>query len=136
MWFEYMGNKKISFPLHKKKKRFVVYHKYYWVIHFSWYCRNEFIVIYFNKLFDICECLLKTVLMALLLSLGWENGLLRNASRAQCGHRCGYWLAYCRTKSVTVTTSLTQPLHETLTLFSVDIFNWPYRHWSVILQPS
>lgn len=21
MWFEYMGNKKISFPLHKKKKK-------------------------------------------------------------------------------------------------------------------
>lgn len=25
MWFEYMGNKKISFPLHKKKKKDLLY---------------------------------------------------------------------------------------------------------------
>lgn len=48
------------------------------------------VAVNFNKFVDKRECMLTTVLMVLVICLGWEDGILRDESRAQCGHRCGH----------------------------------------------
>lgn len=66
MWFEYMGNKKITFPLKKKKEDLLNVTNGTGLLIFlstvemnSLFCSKE--------LFHVCECMLKIVLMAFVL---------------------------------------------------------------------